>query len=218
MKTVLLTGGIGSGKSAVAEYLRSKGVPVYDSDSRTKALYDSDPSLIDKLEEAFGVRLRLEVPEGQAGQDENGKLDRKALAAIIFGSSEALARLESVVHPAVLEDFRRWRATMDKEIREGERSWYPDLGSEPFVVMESAIAMEKPLFDGTYDRVVLVDAPLQMRVERAAKRDSADPEAIIARVKAQVFDISKVDAVINNDLDLDTLAQRTDIAFKLLYL
>lgn len=208
MKTVLLTGGIGSGKSAVSEYLRSKGVPVYDSDSRTKMLYDTDPSLLQSIEGILGTKVTTE----------DGKLDRKALAAVIFSSPKALADLESVVHPAVLEDFRRWRGTMDRKFRDGVCPWYGYSASEPFVVMESAIAMEKPLFDGSYDAVVIVDAPLAMRAERAARRDSAPLEAILRRVQAQKFDISKADAVINNDLDLDTMASRTDIAFKLLYL
>ncbi len=229
MKTVLLTGGIGSGKSAVAEYLRSKGVPVYDSDSMTKRLYDSDKQLIADIEQALGAKLTGERAT-QTGEratqtskrvkltGEDGKLDRKALAAIIFSSEDALSRLESVVHPAVLRDFCRWRDTMDLEFREGVRPWYRYSGGSPFVVMESAIAADKPLFEGTYDAVVLVDAPLQMRVERAALRDSAPKEAILRRVEAQKTDLSRADAVINNDLDLDTLAQRTDIAFKLLYL
>lgn len=208
MKTVLLTGGIGSGKSAVAEYLRSEGVPVYDSDSMTKRLYDTDSQLLADMEKAMGAKLT----------DEDGKLDRKALASLIFSSGEALSKLESVVHPAVLKDFCRWRDAMDKEFREGVRPWYRYSGAFPFVVMESAIAMDKPLFKGTYDAVVVVDAPLQMRVERAALRDSAPKEAVLRRVEAQKSDLSRADAVINNDLDLDTLRHRTDIAFKLLYL
>ena len=63
MKTVLVTGGIGSGKSAVCAYLASRGVPVYDSDSRTKALYDTDPALLPALEKAFGTSLRS--PSGE---------------------------------------------------------------------------------------------------------------------------------------------------------
>ena len=90
--SVLLTGGIGSGKSAVASYLESKGIPVYDSDSRTKALYDSDPDLVPSLERALGVSLRKE----------DGSFDRKALSSVIFSDKKALSKVESIVHPAVL--------------------------------------------------------------------------------------------------------------------
>lgn len=206
MKTVLITGGIGSGKSAVSAYLISRGVPVYDCDSMTKRLYDTDSSLVRSLETALGKPLSMP----------DGSLDRKALAREIFSSGDSLAAVESIVHPAVLEDFRRWKGTMDQKIQ--AEGWSGYAGDTPFVAIESAIAMEKPLFAGSYDAAVLVDAPVEIRVERACRRDSSTREQILGRVAAQKFDLAKVDAVIDNDLDLDTLAQRTDIAFKLLYL
>ena len=58
METVIITGGIGSGKSRVCAYLASRGVPVYDSDARTKSLYERHPDLVDRMEEALGVPLR----------------------------------------------------------------------------------------------------------------------------------------------------------------
>ena len=90
MKTVLVTGGIASGKSEVCRYLASKGFPVYDSDSRTKALYSSVPGLKEKLEDAIGCPLEQ--------------------AAKIFSDEGARARLEGVVYPEVLKDFELWRA------------------------------------------------------------------------------------------------------------
>lgn len=204
--TVLLTGGIGSGKTAVSRYLISRGVPVYDCDSMTRRLYDTDRELVRSIEEALGLALSLP----------DGTMDRKALAREIFGNGDSLAKVERIVHPAVLEDFCRWRDAMDMKIR--EEGWCGYAGCRPFVVMESAIAMEKHIFDGSYDRVVLVDAPLDIRVERASRRDSSPREQILGRMAAQRFDVAAADAVINNDLDLDTLAERTDIAFKLLYL
>lgn len=200
-KVVALTGGIGSGKSAVSSYLRERGVPVYDSDSRTKQLYDDDPSIVDALEKELSVSLR----------DPEGRFDRRALASVIFSSQEALSKVEAIVHPAVLEDFRRWIGTVPEE-------WCGYAGQPKFVVMESAIVLDKPLFDGVFDAVVVVDAPLQMRVERASKRDGVDAEAIMKRIGAQVSHVGDADAVINNDLDLETLRERTDIAFNLLYL
>lgn len=205
-RTVLLTGGIGSGKSAVSRYLESRGVRVYDSDSMTRSLYDRMPELVGRMEKALsgpGKRVILTAADGS--------FDRKALSQLIFSSPEALAKVEAIVHPAVLEDFRLWKQA-------GAGDWQGYAGQPPFVVMESAIALDKPLFEGCFDAVVMVDAPLQMRVERAAKRDSRPVEEVIARVKAQKTDLSKVDAVINNDLDLAAMQERTDIAFKLLYL
>lgn len=197
---VALTGGIGSGKSAVASYLRKKGVPVFDSDSAAKKLYDDD-IIVSNLEHRLGCSLR--TPEGL--------FDRKALADRIFSSPGDMAAVESVVHPAVLADFEDWRRTAVSE-------WGGYAGQPPFVVMESAIVLEKPLFDGVFDAVVLVDAPLEVCVARAARRDGASEEAVRLRASRQHFDMSRVDAVIINDCDLSTLRIRTDIAFKLLSL
>ena len=98
MKTVIVTGGMGSGKSAVCACRKARGVPVYDSDSRTKSLYDRDPALVDRMEAALGTCLR--TPEG--------RLDRSVLAALIFSDPARKAVVEALVHPAVLADFRRW--------------------------------------------------------------------------------------------------------------
>lgn len=197
---VALTGGIGSGKSAVASYLREREVPVFDSDSAAKNLY-SDDKIVIELERRLGCSLRTR----------DGVFDKKALAARIFSSPGDMAAVESVVHPAVLADFESWRRTAVME-------WNGYDGMPPFVVMESAIVLEKPLFDGVFDAVVLVDAPLEVRVARAARRDGVSEEEIMLRASGQHFDMAKVDAVIINDCDLATLGMRTDIAFKLLSL
>lgn len=194
--TVLLTGGIGSGKSVVSSYLKSRGVPVYDSDSRTKSLYDTDPSIVSGLESILGVNLR----------SAEGFLDRKALAGVIFSDKEALSKVESIVHPAVLRDFTGWA---EESVKAG---WKGYMGDVPFVVMESAIALEKPLFRDIFDAVVLVTAPEVMRLERACRRDSASPEAVLSRMRNQHFDVMKADALINNDLGEEELRYRTDLA------
>lgn len=88
MKTVLVTGLIGSGKSALCSLLSKRGYPVYDSDSRTKALYECVPGLKEKIEEVLGI------PFGEIG--------------IIFSDSEKREALEALVYPLVIEDFRRF--------------------------------------------------------------------------------------------------------------
>lgn len=89
MKTILVTGPIGGGKSEVCRYLESKGFPVYDSDSRTKHLYRSVPGLLDSLEEALGVPFR-----------EFG---------IIFSDSSKREKLEEIVYPLVADDIQKWK-------------------------------------------------------------------------------------------------------------
>jgi len=188
-RIVILTGGIGSGKSVVAAILQEKGIPVYDSDSRTKALYDSVPSLIPSLEEALGAKLR----------GEDGHLDRKALASIIFADSAAREKLEAIVYPLVRADFREWAdANADA----------------PFVVMESAVAVSKPEFESLGAKVVEVKAPLEERLRRVIGRDNTTEDAAMKRVSSQSEpDPARVDAVINNTSTLEYLAKEVDRVF-----
>lgn len=187
LKTILLTGGIGSGKSVVADYLRGKGYPVYDSDSRAKGLYDTSASLLSAVSREFG--------EDIIGPD--GHLDRKVLAAKVFADHDALARLNALVHPAVLEDFLAWRRQQE--------------GVE-LVFMESAIALGIKMFRDVMDATMLVDAPLELRVSRACERDHASRDAILARIQSQSFDMSQVDVVISNASGLSELYVSTDRA------
>ena len=200
MKTVILTGGIGSGKSAVCACLRARGVPVYDSDSRTKSLYDRDPALVGRLESVLGTGLRTA----------EGRLDRRRLAEVIFSDPDKKSAVEAVVHPAVLADFRRWKRW------QRPKGW--TYGPVPFVVLESAIILSCPVFDGVGDRVVLVDADEEVRLRRAVERDGSDPGSVLKRLRAQRFDLSRVDAVLRNDGPLEALPGKTDRVFLNLFL
>ena len=146
--------------------------------------------MVARLESLLGVSLR--------GSD--GSFSRKALADIIFKDSASLSAVESVVHPAVLEDFMRWRSSQNA----------------PIVAIESAIAKEKPLFQGLWDAVVVVTAPLEQRLERVMARDGMKSEDVIARIKAQNTSVLGVDAVINNDCGMAALEERTLLALKIL--
>ena len=193
MRTILVTGGIGSGKSEVCRHFASRGIPVYDSDSRAKGLYDEVP----------GLAVRIDAALGGGMLDASGRLDRKALAAAVFADPGALRRLEALIHPEVLRDFLSWRDAQDA----------------PAVVMESAIAAGLPLFEGVFDAVVLVDAPEDVRLERACRRDGASREAALARIRAQHFDPAAADAVIENCGTLEELTASADSTLeKLVYL
>ena len=200
MKTVILTGGIGSGKSAVCACLKARGVPVYDSDSRTKSLYDRDPALVGRLESVLGFGLRTA----------DGRLDRRRLAGLIFSDPARKAAVEAAVHPAVLADFRRWKRW------QRPKGW--TYGPVPFVVLESAIILSCPVFDGIGDRTVLVDADEEVRLRRAVARDGSDPEDVLRRIRQQHFDLSRVDAVLRNDASLEALSVETDRVFLNLFL
>ena len=187
-KTVIVTGLIGSGKSAVCALLRERGIPVYDSDSRTKRLYDRRPALVDAMEKAVGMPLR--------GKD--GALDRKRLAGIIFSDSSAREKVEAVVYPAVLADFKRWKSRQK---------------GAPFVVLESAVALSKPIFDALAQAVVLVDAPPEVRLARVMRRDSLDAEAVMRRMAAQRIPMDRVDVILSNDGDVQALSAAVSRVF-----
>ena len=188
MKTILLTGPIGSGKSAVSALLLERGIPVYDSDARTKQLYNRRPALVRRLEQALGMSLRTG----------DGKLDRARLAARIFADASARERLEAIVYPAVLQDFRRWRDRQQEA---------------PFVVLESAVALAKPLFDGVWDVAVLVKAPEALRMQRVMARDGLDETAVRARMAAQQIPWDRAQVVLENDGTPEALAQAVEHTF-----
>jgi len=200
MKTVILTGGMGSGKSAVCACLKAHGVPVYDSDSRTKALYDKDFDLVERMEAA--LQAPLKTPDG--------KLDHRALSALIFPDPSRKALVESLVHPAVLQDFLRWKRW------QRPKGW--TYGPVPFVVLESAIILRCPVFDGIGDKVVLVDADESVRAGRAVSRDGSTPEEALRRIRSQSFDLSRVDAVLRNEGSLEDLPAEVDRVFLNLFL
>lgn len=191
MKTLLLTGPIGSGKSAVSALLRERGVAVYDSDSRAKLLYETDPELLPAVEKALGRSFRR-----------RGVFSRKALSNVVFSDPEKLSILEGVVHPVVRKDFLRWRDGIS----------YPSWphGAGPFVVMESAIALSKPLFRDLFDGVIMVEAPLEERVRRIVARDGVSEEEALRRISLQNFDPSLADLLIVNDASPDDLIPKVE--------
>ncbi len=177
-----ITGGIGSGKSLVASILRVYGFPVYDSDTRAKSLYDEDATLRADMLRLFGEQIYAD-----------GRLDRKRLAATVFADAGKLAQLDALAHPAVFRDFARWREAQ----------------SEQVLFVESAILLQTD-FRTLVDRVVVVDAPADVRVARAVQRDGATESAIERRMSAQLSSDemrAQADFVIENDGQQSLLAQ-----------
>ncbi len=177
MYKVGLTGGIGSGKSKVAEILRGMGIAVYDSDTCAKGLMANDTVLREALIEAFGTECY--TSEG---------LNRAWLAERVFSDAEELKRLNAIVHPAVMRDFEAWA-----EEQQGD-----------YVVLESAILFEARL-EAHVDVVVAVMAPRELRLERAMRRDGATREQIEARMENQITDEERTErskyAIVNIALD-----------------
>ena len=159
-KVLGITGGIGSGKSYVCGVFRSLGCKVYDSDSRTKELYDENPGILEGLTQILGKGIL-----------KKGKLDRKAMAAIIFGDRDLLEKVKDFVYPYVMEDFRQW-----KRRKRGT------------VVFESAVILENEYVRSFMDKTLVVTAPLRERIRRVMERDHSSEEEVRARLKSQTSD------------------------------
>ncbi len=182
-KTVfLVTGGIGSGKSVVSSILRDAGFPVYDSDNETKRLYNKDKTLISDIESCVGHSL----------SSQDGSFDTKALAKSIFSDPVKREAVESVLYPLVLDDFIHWASLQSSDI----------------VGMESAVASDKKIFEGLFDMVIFVDAPQEVRLERAAIRDQSSREKILARIRSQVLSPGKADFIVDNSGSQAQLRER----------
>lgn len=173
-----ITGGIGSGKSLVSRILTALGVPIYDSDAESKRLTATDA----------GIRSQLCSLVGSQVYDAEGRLNKQVLASYLFCSDEHAAQVNAIIHPVVKADFRKWA-----ERRAGE--------GHPVCAIESAILFEARFLD-VVDKVLVVSAPVEVRVERTMRRDQASREAVLARVNRQMDDAereSRADFVIVND-------------------
>lgn len=187
--TVVITGGIGSGKSMVCGMLARKGLPTYDSDSAAKRLYDLDDELLEAVVGHFGTEV--------LGAD--GRIDRRELARRVFSDSSELKILEDLVHPAVFRDFEKWKSQQ----------------TSAFVVYESALALQHPLPDGFADEIVLVDAPLELRLERACRRDGRSREETEARARQQNADATdpRLTYILENNGTEAELTEKVDAMY-----
>ncbi|MEO8238468.1 MAG: dephospho-CoA kinase [Flavobacterium sp.] len=173
-KIIGLTGGIGSGKTTIANYFKEMGVPVYIADDEARKVMQSK-FIIEKIKALFGDSLF-----------EDNILNRGKLAEIVFSDSSKLDQLNAIVHPAVRKDFEAWLETKKKYA---------------YVVYEAAILFESGRYKDC-DIVITVTAPEETRIERVMKRDKTNREQVLDRMKMQWKDrerISKSDFIIFND-------------------
>lgn len=173
MKIIGLTGGIGSGKTTVANMFEKLGVPVYNSDIEAKKLMHSSKTIRKKIIDLLGE---------SAYRD--GKLNRSLIAKSVFNDTDLLKKLNKIVHPAVRRHFGKWCT--------GHNS--------PYVLQETALLFENNS-QQHYDKVILVTAPLELRIRRLLERDETTREDILARMQNQLSDVEKLplaDYVIEN--------------------
>jgi dephospho-CoA kinase len=176
MLRIGITGGIGSGKTTVCAIFSTLGIPIYNSDERAKKIMVENQSVVNKLKAQFGSTIYFE----------DGSINRVLLSQIVFNDKEQLTKLNEIVHPAVFEDMIKW---------------YAENQNYKYVLQEAAIMYES----GSYkmlDKMILVYADQEIRIERVMKRDKVDRIAVLARMDKQMPESEKLklaDFVIYNN-------------------
>ena len=184
-----VTGALGSGKSAVARLLAENGARVVDMDEAGRWVVDHDPEVRRKLAEAFGDDIF----------DENGQLRRRTLGERVFGDGAALDRLNAAVHPAMVRRARQWLAEAQQ-------------APACCTVVDAALLYELG-FDAFCDRVLLVEAPLDLCLQRAEQFKGLTREQALRRLAAQWPVEEKrlrADFVIVNDGSLQQLRKKVE--------
>ena len=171
-----VTGGIGSGKSMVCRLFECLDVPIYYADSRAKWLTNNDPEIREKV-----VALL-----GNEAYDSAGQYNTRFVASSVFQNEPLLKELNAIIHPVVLRDTKAWVAQQ---------------AEAPYVVKEAAI-MAKAGQSNAVDYVVVVEAPVELRIQRILQRDKRTEQEIRAIIERQVSDESRreiADYVVNNN-------------------
>jgi dephospho-CoA kinase len=173
MLKIGITGGIGSGKSTVCRIFEQKKIPVYNADLAAKRIMNDNETVKRLLTEVFG---NIYI---------NDQLDRNKLSSIIFNSENALEKVNAIVHPAVIEDYKKWETMLQA----------------PYLLRESAILFESGTDKGL-DYIIVVTAPETLRIKRITERDGKseqDVNKIIASQMSEEEKKTRADYIIIND-------------------
>lgn len=178
MLRIGLTGGIGSGKSVVANIFKVLGIPVFDADTEAKLIMEKDEQLALSIQKLFGEETYTDK-----------KLNRKYLANIVFDDPDKLEQLNSLVHPAAILAANTWMSQQ----------------TTPYVVKEAALLFESKSAS-QLDFIIGVYAPKTLRIKRVMERDNATPEKVVARMSRQIDEEEKMRLcdfiVVNNEEQL----------------
>ena len=165
MKIIGLTGGIGCGKTTVLKVFSEFGIPCFVADEKAGKYYD-DPLFLVKIRELFGDTVF----------HSNGTVDKARIATIVFNDTDALKKLNALIHPMVLEDFKKWCQQQQT----------------PYVIFESAILYEYG-FDKLMDAIITVYLDKEERLRRLELRDHTSREILEARMRNQLSAEEKMD-------------------------
>ncbi|MCZ4222201.1 dephospho-CoA kinase [Pedobacter rhodius] len=166
MYKVGITGGIGSGKTTVCKVFEVLGIPVFYADTEAKSIMIKDTLLIEGIKSTFG----------KASYFEDGKLNNKHLAALVFNNETELAKLNALVHPAVFRAYASWEEQVNAKV--------------PYTLKEAALLFESDSYK-MCDTSILVTAPLNIKINRVMQRDNVTVEQVKARMNKQLSDEQK---------------------------
>lgn len=184
MLAVGITGGIGSGKTTTCRIFEVLGIPVYYADIRAQELMVQSPQLVAQIKELLGAEAYLP----------DGRLNRKYVGTQIFADEAKRLALNGLVHPAVGADARAWQTKQT---------------DAPYSLQEAALLYESG-GDKRVDKMIVVTAPEDLRIERVIQRDGLKADEVRARMSRQLPDVEKVsraDYVIYNDGEQSLVTQ-----------
>lgn len=188
MKIIGITGGIGSGKSIVCKVFTMLGIPIYEADSKAKSLMNNDLALKKSIQNLLGEQAYTPT----------GEYNRTWVASQVFKNPDLLKQLNAIVHPRVREDAEQWILQYSKA---------------PFLLYEAALM--KAAGDGNnFDKVIVVTAPINLRIKRVQKRDGRSEQEISDIIARQISDEERLkiaDFVIENDEIKPLLEQVLDL-------
>jgi len=190
MLRVALTGGIGSGKTAVSDYLETLGVMVLDADRFAHQVTAKGEDAVTEIANLLGPAVI----------DADGHLDRAAVREQVFTDPEKRAALESIVHPRV-------RRKMNEAASQA---------TGPYVIFSIPLLIETDQADN-FDRIVVVEAARERRAERVLERSGLDRQAFLSIDDAQASDVDRRNAatdLLNNDGNLESLHAEVDALHK----
>ena len=190
MLKVGLTGGIGSGKTIVAQIFNAIDIPVFCADAEAKKAY-ADSRVREQIINIFGAEIYIN----------HQTINRQLLASKIFADKSLLIKVNNIIHPLVHQQFTEW-LTLQKS---------------PYIIHEAAILIESGFYK-MMDKIIIVNAMQDLRIARIMARDKQSPEKIMQRIKNQMSDEERnkyADFIINNNENIPLLPQILEINNKL---
>ncbi len=157
MYSVGLTSGIGCGKTLISNVFKTFGVPIFNSDQQAKELY-KEKEFLEQVIHIFSTSII-----------ENGEFSPKKLADIVFNDSQALETLNQLIHPKVLDKYKKWQSQQNS----------------PYTILESAIIFETS-WQNHFDKIINIETPIEIAIERVKLRDKISQEQVLQRINNQL--------------------------------